>query len=561
MKQILISISLLISLTLNSQVGNKGLFRSLLGTVTVPRPVGPTTNLSFTDIASTTDFERPGGNEVWNFNSGLQITASVPTPSNSYFRLDWLDCESNTVAGDYSKLWSDPTQSGSVGRARRRFMTAIDNGQTVSFGIMQLYPEVCTAGGYNSFASYDGACSAYPLYVHNLMQGQANPYHNDFNDGTTWIPAYNNPSLLARWDSLQRNVRRWVDTASYTPTSGPKNGQLVYFRDILSYVDVRGVGSYGEWHHCCLGGGYDVIANWPGYVDQNNPGAFPTIATMKRIVDITADAFDDYPCTPIINILDGMRFNNTKIPVEVGIYALTKTNTYGKLGLRRDQWGDNASYYSQILQDNTMSFGGVRADTAVVNRYKYAPFVGEPPGYNNFGSTLRNGVFMGWLPFQVETLHAYSVGNGNYGGNAPTGSGADSIRKAFRLAGSRIKINGGLMTTTLTEGESFNVTVQVQNIGLATEHMNWTVTYELRNVSNNVVWTGTPPSAYIKGLIPSATATTFSDDFVVPAIPDGAYRLVIKIIDPANYRSPYPLGITGREGDGAYQLRSGIIKI
>jgi len=269
---------------------------------------------------------------------------------------------------------------------------------------------------------------------------------------------------------------------------------------------------------------------------------------MKRVIDITADAFTNYPVCIIINVLDGMRFNNTRIPVEVGIYALTKQNTFGKLGLRRDQWGDNSSYYSQLLQNNTMQFGGVRADTAVLNRYRYNYITGEPPGYNcnNSSEVCRNGVNMGWIPEQVQTLRAYNIGNGNWGGNAPTNqSSVDSIKKAWRLMGSRVLVTGGTMTQTLQQNASFNVTLTMQNIGLATTFRTYNTQLVLKNSGGTTVWTGTH-GFQVSRFLPSSSGTSFSTNFVLTGVtPGGGYNLYIQLVDQLGYAQNYALGNTG----------------
>jgi len=545
---------LLLSVFANAQFGQP---RRDTGTTVVPPPPCPvppcdSVNIVMSAINPLTDFSRPSAS-TWNENSGAQIVAGLPSPQIYYRRFSWADCENSTVQGDYSKLWSNG--SGGNGKFRQRVINAINAGQFFAFGIMQLYPEVCSSGGFNDYYFYDNFCGTYPEYVHNLMQTSGTP---DFNDGTSWIPNYNHASWLARWSALNVAVNSWLDTATYTATAGPRSGQLVRFKDIIAYVDLRGYGSYGEWHHCCLGNGYgDNVSSWPA-------GRFGTVATLKTIIDIGADSYPNFPVCIIINSLDGMRFNNTQIPVEVGIYALTKTNTFGKIGLRRDQWGDNANYYHSILENNTMTFGGVRADTAILNRYKYNYFTGEPPGYNcnNSSDVCRNGVNMGWIPDQVQTVRAYNIGNGNWGGNAPTNqSSVDSIKRAWRLMGSRILVTGGTMTQTLQDGASFNVTLYMQNIGLATEHRTWTTQMILKNSGGTTVWTGTHGFA-VRGFNASATSSTYSTNFTLSGASAGSgYSLYIKIIDPLNFLQPYPLGNTGRTVDGDYLVRSGITVI
>ena len=423
---------------------------------------------------------------------------------------------------------------------------------------MQLYPGP-DLGGFNTIYSYDGAYSVYPKYVHDAMQASGTGDFSD-EDNTTpvWVPNYNNTTWLNRWQALHVACNNWMDTATYTPSVGPNAGQLVHFKDIVQYIDIRGLGSYGEGHHCCLSGGYDVISNWP-------TGRFATTATMKRIIDIGADSYPNHKVVIIINWMDagwnnGNGLDNTKIPAEVGIYALVKTNGRGKIGLRRDQVGNNEGYYKGILENNmmTFTFGGVttRADTALMNRYRYNYFVGEPQGGPPVDCPNIN---MGCSPGQVRRYHMFSFGNGNYGDCAgvPTGQGADSVKTAFRLAGARITINSGTMTANLTSGCTFNINTTFQNIGFGVEHRAFTAVYQLRNSSNATVWSGTAsftPTAFA----PQSTGTPYSQNFTLPSIPAGVYRLVIKINDDLNYLKPYALGINGRESDGAYQLRSGI---
>ena len=549
MRFLLIILSFLVVVSSNGQ-STKNTFGGLLQRDAAPPqpPSADSVNIVMSAINPLTDFSRPSGS-TWNENSGAQIVAGLPTPQIYYRRFSWADCESSTVQGNYSKLWSNG--SGGNGKFRQRVINAINAGQLFAFGIMQLYPEVCSSGGFNDYYTYDNFCGTYPEYVHDLMNASG---VSDFNDGTSWIPNYNHPSWLARWQALNVAINSWLDTATYTATAGPRVGQLVNFKDIISYVDLRGYGSYGEWHHCCLGNGYgDNVSTWPA-------GRFGTTATMKTIIDIGADSYPNFPVCIIINSLDGMRFNNTQIPVEVGIYALTKTNTFGKIGLRRDQWGDNASYYHSILENNTMTFNGVRADTAILNRYKYNYITGEPPGYSdcNTSPLCLNGVKWGYIPGQARTLHAYNIGNGNWGGNAPTAANSlDSINAAWRIMGSRVLITGGTMTTTLTVNSSFRVALNFQNIGLATEHRTYTTQLVLKNSGGTTVWTGTH-SFQIKGFNTSTSSSYYGTNFTLSgAIAGTGYNLYVQLIDPLGYAQPYPLGNTGGVS-GQYLVRPNI---
>lgn len=559
MRKLLLFISVLCAIDVDAQVhGLRQTYWGLLKTTGAvnPCPVPPcNTNLSFTDIPILTDFSRPGGSQNWNHQSGCQIVTNVPPPLSLYRRLFWSDLEGNTQG---SWQFDFDNRDGETGRLRASMEDALAAGQLYSFGVATLYPDP-DLGGFAHVNSYDGFFSMYPEYVHDGMQASG---LSDFDDGESWLPNYNHPVYLNRLTALWTNLKNWFDTAIIRLVVNNVVVRAVPAMSMLQYIDIRGYGSYGEWHHCCQGDGYNQISNWIA----NQPGRFGTVATMKQIIDLQVDAFPNTPFVAIINTMDAgwqwgtgnpVGFNNTKIPAEVGIYILQKRNNFGLVGLRRDQVGNDEQYYHEILENNDMTFGGSgQAKDSIMTRYRHSYFVGEPQG----GIAFCFGVNSGCTPQQVRLYHMYSYGNGNWGGCAgtPTGIGADSVRISYRQAGARIKLNGGTMSTTLQQNAQFNVTLTMQNIGFATEHRPWTTTYELRNGANNTVWTSSVPFS-IKGFYPDMGVQTLNNNFTLPnSVPVGTYRLVIKIIDPTGYLNPYPLGTSGRESDGAYQVRAGI---
>lgn len=550
MKRILLFISLLISLFVDAQVSaHRQVFSNSTGGVVVP-PCAGTTNVFFTDIPITTDYSRPN-HERWNENSGCQTASTIV--KQTYYRRFFA-----------SDLFNNDGTHKLNGKFREKMTDAAVAGQLFAFRIATLYPDP-DLGGFHDIYSYNGFFSVYPQSWYNAMAAETNPNNQVFNDGESWMVPYNAPSFLSLYQAAFTTVKNFLDTAFIRPLSGDKSGQSIPAKDMIHYIDVSGVGSYGEWHHCCQGNGLNTISNWLNYVNPSNPGRFATVATMKTIIDITVNTMNIYNTVIIINVLDagfyGTGFNNTKIPAEVGIYALEKTNLAGRVGLRRDQVGNDEEYYHRILEQNTMTFTfagkTTRADTAILNTYKRSYFVGEPQG----SPANACGANMGCSPSQVRTLRMYSFGDGNYGGCAgvPTGNGLDSVRTAFRISGARIKLNGGTMTAVLQQNATFNVTLQYQNIGLATEHRPWTIQYELRNSSNVTVWTGSPDFS-VEDFNPEITATSVSKNFVLPpSVPNGVYSLRIRIVDPTGYMDEYPLGITGRDDtDGSYLIRNNI---
>lgn len=549
--------------------------------VVPPDPPGGTVNLVVPAISDNTEYApRYGGVSRWNLESGAKIVPNL-NETAFYFRLTWLDCESSTVQGDYSKL--------SSGRMLARVTEALNNGQLFAFGIMQFYPEVCSAGGFNSGVFYGSPsrCSSYPEYVHNAMQGNGNSDYNDFQDGTSWIPAYNNPTWQARWLALHQAIMSWMNTTFIVPSSGPRAGQSIRVIDALAYVDIRGHGSYGEWHNCCIGqnpdtgGDLTILSNYPGVVlsggntDNNcfnsastiiTYGKYPTPQTMKNTIDAQVDTYSPFPCVVIINALDGWRFCNTKIAPEVAAYICTKRNAAGvPIGFRRDQWGDFSDYYDNITRNNNQTYGGIGPfKDSIMIRWRETYFTGEMPGYSNcnVSQVCRNGVLFGWLPNQAENYRPTWVGNGNFGGNAPTNqSSVDSILRFYKLNGPRVVVRGGTMTQTLQAGSTFNVTLSMQNSGNSAIHRLWTTQIILKNSGGTTVFTGTH-TFQVKGYLPAAAANYSTNFTLSGAVPGTGYNLYIKLIDPLGYAQPFYLGNTGRDvTNGDYLLRPNITVI
>ena len=119
-------------------------------------------------------------------------------------------------------------------------------------------------------------------------------------------------------------------------------------------------------------------------------------------------------------------------------------------------------------------------------------------------------------------------------------------------------IEGGSMATSITTGTAFPITLNWKNIGISPTYENWDITFELKNSGGATVWSG--KSAFqLRLFLPQANATARTDNFTVPtSVAAGTYSLILYVRDPANYRSPLPLAITGRRSDGGYVVRSSI---
>jgi hypothetical protein len=242
------------------------------------------------------------------------------------------------------------------------------------------------------------------------------------------------------------------------------------------------------------------------------------------------------------------------IPAEVSCYAAQTTNAHGELGWRRDNWGTNASWLADYLENNPIVCpGNVPLKTLIMNKWKVAPITGEP---NGSASTAGNG---GSCPFydlerEVRFYHASTIGNGNWGGAESQPCAQDLARAAMKASGYRIQLNGGSYTGSVGATRALSVELAWRNVGVAPTYEPWDVMFELRDAGDLAVWSGTSKKVLARYL-PDTNDDVVTDSFTLPtSVAAGPYTLKLVVRDPAGYRKPLPLAIVGRAPDGSYPL-------
>jgi hypothetical protein len=459
----------------------------------------------------------PGrGAEEWHSQWIIDIPVEGAPQSafNDYHRYQWYQLESTMGTYTFGPIDND-------------LNNAISAGRKFGFGIMTTCPG-CAGPGY------DGAPSSYPQYLHTLMQAETPPdwMAGGGNNAPEWVPNWNSNTYLTRFEALLNALAAHLQTGSH-------NG--VTYSDAISYVDVRGYGSFGEWHVALIA---DTVSAQP-------PGP-ATAATLTRIIDAHVNAFPDYPLVSLICTFDGNRYSNMGVPPSVGYHALTVTNNFGPLGWRRDNWGWTDGYIRALLDQNTIVYQGLNFGTALMARWQTSPIVGEPPS-----GTTGTACEFDDLPIEVSRYHATSFGNGNYGNTTSALCMHDNVRAASKAAGYRLVITGG--SYRMTPSRSLGVRLSWQNLGLGPPYDGWTATYELRAAGGATVFTANTAFAP-KLFLPQASPTSFDEAFQVPAsVAAGTYSLVVIIRDPKGFMKPLPLAITGRQADGSYVLGSVVL--
>ena len=477
-----------------------------------------TTPLSFTQVPySDPDIISPGrGAEQWDFGSEKINYPTADTnirPMDVYYRFAWTVLEGDSI-NSYNWTFFDDVMK-----------QAIDSRQKLSFGIMPVYDGKGTV-------VIDGAKSAYPLYLHKLMQtGSWNT--KDWISNGVWIPNWNSTHYLTRLRALHEALYAHIMTTSY---------KGVAFKNAIYCIDIRGYGNYGEWHSAGI---VEKVSDYP-------IGRRAGVATLRTIIAHHTQVFSQWPLVLMIAAFDADQFDAIMNPAELTYYALTTKNAWGPLGWRRDQWGATDVYLDKLLKNNEKTFSNSPAfKDWITTRYLTSPITGEAPNYISPGGPCQY-----WdLERQLMDYGATSLGNGNFGASQLTECGANNVRAAFKRSGYRIIIEGGSVTSNLVAGKPFSITLNWKNIGIAPTYENWDVVFELRNDNNVLVWTGVSKFKP-KRFVPSNTATVVTDTYHLPAnTVIGKYKLNVIIKDPAGYRAPLPLAIKERNGDGSYTIR------
>lgn len=497
-----------------------------------------TTNFSFTNKPFT-DPELPNyhrGAQYWNGtpwdnSSAPQVPPGTPTTGAKtwYARMQWNDMESDQGVYTFTKASLGTKWWASL---ERSLEWCADNGQLWGFGgVMTAYD-----GGHGVY--YDGAWSIYPQYLHNLMQAETTKDWLYTGTGN-WIPNWNSPSYLNRWRVLNDTILKYVKNWKYTPSSGPWAGKLIEGPKIIDFIDLRGYGNFGEWH------------TYP-WTDVTPSNAVCTDSSMKKIIDISVDIYGDYPLHVPIAIFDDNGWSESN--AFRTWYVMTRKTRYGVIGWRRDNIGDKG--YDNFLIGNTWQYNGWKADTAILNRWKYAMITGEP--LNGSGSGNCCPIYYDIRP-EIGNYHYVGFGNGNYGVN--TQAAWDTINAVFKLTGYRYNLNGGSMTTTLGQNSNFNVSLNWRNVGASPLYQKrWKIVYQLKTAADIEVkrWTS-KLNPYL--FLPSSTDSVVSETFNLGNVPVGTtYKLTVKFEDTVGLLSPLFIAINSptRNADGSYTLRSNI---
>jgi hypothetical protein len=449
----------------------------------------------------------------WDGTNNPLIPAGNGTAKNYYYRFNWQDIESNTVQGSYNWTTFDNVVQG-----------AMSVGAMFTVGVMD-------------FCSACGSLGVVPQYVQNLMTTEGKPC---WNNGGIIVPNYQSTQWANRYIVLMHAVANHIATTSF--------GGHTYTSAFLGW-DQRHYGDFGEGN---------------GYPTGTAPaGAQVTDAYLMKMTDSALAIFPNVQSTvPMSYVAPNNNYSNAagNTGTQAAYHELTVSNAYGRVGWRRDNIGDSGynGYLTQTTAVYNPGTGNVALQPLIMQNWRVAPIGGEPA--NDLAALTRGGPIMFDLHHEDSLFGMSYFGNGNYpvAANDPT-YGATltaNMRAGSAEEGYRLILDGESNTTSPNSGGPFNITLNWKNTGIAPVYEKWNVTYELRNGST-VVWTGT--SKFTSRLfLPNTVDSVVSDNFVLTGVAPGTYNLYLIIRDPAGYKQPLQLAITGQQSDGSYVLRSSV---
>jgi len=246
------------------------------------------------------------GAEIWNGgpHNGesrlIQTAVRVSDYSvNSMIRVKWSDYE--VEKGEYLFAKMD-----------KHFEYCIQYGQKLNIG--------CFVTSTNHGITIDGGLCAYPVYVHEALQGSEQEdikYTTSRGSITRWEPNFENPYFFERYDALLKAF------AKYLEGSQTFNGRSVQRKKLVRYIEMRHFGFWGE-------------------------GAYPRrlVPSNSDCLIRFADAFaKHFPDIRLLVPTNGMVYSPSTYDTFKGyhFHLLTAKNDAGLFGIYRDGWGAEAS--------------------------------------------------------------------------------------------------------------------------------------------------------------------------------------------------------------------------
>lgn len=414
------------------------------------------------------------------FGPGMGQPSGWPT-MDTYIRYDWKDVEPSQGVYDFSRVRSDMDR-------------ATADGGLFAFRIMPL-----------NMSIQDGTGTSLPGYIDRHER----TWRWTDTEGKAWsIPDWNSSAYITAWAGLSRALAAEFD-------GDPR----------LAYVDISGIGHYGEGHDHPYGGAY------PGPAGQVPTTATSGMAIAKAQVEAFKSTFLLWNLTTFLYDASGKFAQAASDGLLVDVVASSP-----RVGLRFDCIGGGASQNGAWLAlDRAQTIAvsrGLPVSQQPGERWRIAPFVSEwcanivplsevPPGAVDRG-TIAQGLQ------QVRNRHISAVSSHNYkyswSGDMATRYSAQEVAQFAEAS----KAAGYRLSATVSVDSVGGLSVVWSNAGSAPTYRGWAVNYTLTRDDGQTSVVSS--SIDLRRVLPGNPVT---DPVSLGDLPGGEYELSVSVVDPS----------------------------
>lgn len=325
----------------------------------------------------------------------------------------------------------------------------------------------------------------------------------------------------------------------------------------IGFITLGLVGFWGEWHTWPMDGSTQPTSVYQAMPDPDEENWMPSPETQARILQAYDDAFNTtrlllrYPMLP--------ERNRPAVPGRQVAYGSTALN----MGYHDDSFAFNTLFGEDWYFMGKMEWAGA------INKWKTEPIGGElrpeiqlsvwmdPPPRNDiedFSATV-DGTHVSWLiAHDLFTVPSVTSSTDIY---QRALSGARRMGYEFTVSAVRLPD-----TTTTTP---LDVTVRLQNTGVAPFYYDWTVELGVLDKAGNLVMTDKPGWSLVD-ILPTAagempyTEWTYSNP--QHGLEQGSYKLILHVINPLPNGKPLRFANATQDQDlpgwltlGAFEVR------
>lgn len=176
----------------------------------------------------------------------------------------------------------------------------------------------------------------------------------------------------------------------------------------------------------------------------------------------------------------------------------------------------------------------LRFENAVADdeRWKQGTIGGEaPPEFFKDNSTAADEVFT--TPKGMEMIETGHYSTMLLNGTPEDSSHIEGYMDLHRKMGYNYQIDSALFPERLKQGEPFNITLSLDNIGVAPFYYDWTIQYALLNSNNQVVKTVEALNYDLREMMPDSM-TDINGLIRTANVAEGEFKIGVRIIQPSS---------------------------